>query len=203
MRQREHLLSRRPQPPRFRHPHWADGQHRADRGVIRALISSENLQYRFIFIHHTLGLTCYFCSSIKNSDYDRQNLYIQTLALPRHQRVHRTVGGYFVAVAAGGALPRHRAAAIYVWASYPGASAETVHKSMVMPLEEAINGVEGMTYMTSSASNGSASITIYFEQGANADMAAVNVQNRVIQAQVETCHGASLQPPPVKPRRMP
>ena len=41
--------------------------------------------------------------------------------------------------------------AIYVWASYPGASAETVHKSVVMPLEEAINGVEGMTYMTSSA----------------------------------------------------
>ena len=73
--------------------------------------------------------------------------------------------------------------AIYVWASYPGASAETVQKSVVMPLEEAINGVEGMTYMTSSASNGSASITIYFEQGANADMAAVNVQNRVIQAQ--------------------
>ena len=73
--------------------------------------------------------------------------------------------------------------AIYVWASYPGASAETVQKSVVMPLEEAINGVEWMTYMTSSASNGSASITIYFEQGANADMAAVNVQNRVIQAQ--------------------
>lgn len=75
--------------------------------------------------------------------------------------------------------------AIYVWASYPGASAETVHKSVVMPLEEAINGVEGMTYMTSSTSNGSASITIYFEQGANADMAAVNVQNRVIQAQAQ------------------
>ena len=72
---------------------------------------------------------------------------------------------------------------IYVWASYPGASAETVQKSVVTPLEEAINGVEGMTYMKSSASNGSASITIYFEQGANADMAAVNVQNRVIQAQ--------------------
>ena len=75
--------------------------------------------------------------------------------------------------------------AIYVWASYPGASAETVQKSVVMPLEEALNGVEGMTYMTSSASNGSASITIYFEQGANADMAAVNVQNRVVQAQAQ------------------
>ena len=75
--------------------------------------------------------------------------------------------------------------AIYVWASYPGASAETVQKSVVMPLEEALNGVDGMTYMTSSASNGSASITIYFEQGANADMAAVNVQNRVVQAQAQ------------------
>ena len=72
---------------------------------------------------------------------------------------------------------------IYVWASYPGASAETVQKSVVTPLEEAINGVEGMTYMKSSASNGSGSVTVYFEQGSNADMAAVNVQNRVIQAQ--------------------
>ncbi len=72
---------------------------------------------------------------------------------------------------------------INVWASYPGASAETVQKSVVTPLEEAINGVEGMTYMKSSASNGSASVTVYFEQGSNADMAAVNVQNRVIQAQ--------------------
>lgn len=72
---------------------------------------------------------------------------------------------------------------IYVWASYPGANAETVNKVVIMPLEEAINGVEGMTYMQSSASNGSASVTIYFEQGTNADMAAVNVQNRVIQAQ--------------------
>jgi HAE1 family hydrophobic/amphiphilic exporter-1 len=72
---------------------------------------------------------------------------------------------------------------IYVWASYPGASAETVQKSVVTPLEEAINGVEGMTYMKSSASNGSASVSVYFEQGCNADMAAVNVQNRVIQAQ--------------------
>ncbi len=73
--------------------------------------------------------------------------------------------------------------AINVWASYPGASAETVQKSVVTPLEEAINGVEGMTYMKSSASNGSGSVTVFFEQGSNADMAAVNVQNRVIQAQ--------------------
>ena len=75
--------------------------------------------------------------------------------------------------------------AIYVWASYPGASAETIYKSVVVPLEEAINGVEGMTYMNSSASNGEASITIFFEQGTNADMAAVYVQNRVIQAQAQ------------------
>lgn len=75
--------------------------------------------------------------------------------------------------------------AINVWASYPGASAETVMKSVVKPLEEAINGVDGMTYMKSSASNGSGSITVFFEQGANADMAAVNVQNRVIQAQAQ------------------
>ena len=66
---------------------------------------------------------------------------------------------------------------------YPGADAQTVQNSVLAPLEEQINGVEGMTYMTSSASNdGDASITIYFEQGYNADMAQVNVQNRVSQA---------------------
>lgn len=69
---------------------------------------------------------------------------------------------------------------INVWASYPGANAETVQKAVIVPLEEAINGVEDMVYMTSTASNtGDASINIYFKQGANADMAAVNVQNRV------------------------
>lgn len=69
---------------------------------------------------------------------------------------------------------------INVWATYPGANAETVQKAVIVPLEEAINGVEDMTYMTSTASNtGDASIMIYFKQGANADMAAVNVQNRV------------------------
>lgn len=72
---------------------------------------------------------------------------------------------------------------INVWASYPGASAEAVQKSVIAPLEESINGVENMTYMVSSAGNGSASITIYFAQGTNADMAAVNVQNRVTAAQ--------------------
>lgn len=69
---------------------------------------------------------------------------------------------------------------INVWATYPGANAETVQKAVIAPLEEAINGVENMTYMTSTASNtGEASIMIYFKQGANTDMAAVNVQNRV------------------------
>ncbi len=72
---------------------------------------------------------------------------------------------------------------VYLWTSYPGASAEAVQKSVVSPLEQAINGVDNMTYMTSSASNGSASISIAFKQGTNADMAAVNVQNRVVQAQ--------------------
>lgn len=74
---------------------------------------------------------------------------------------------------------------VYLWASYPGASAETVQKSVLAPLEQAINGVDNMTYMKSSASNGSASISIYFKQGTNADMAAVNVQNRVVQAQAQ------------------
>ena len=69
---------------------------------------------------------------------------------------------------------------INVSATYPGANAETVQKAVITPLEEAINGVEDMTYMTSTASNtGDASIDIYFKQGTNADMAAVNVQNRV------------------------
>ncbi|MGI6243986.1 MAG: efflux RND transporter permease subunit [Prevotella sp.] len=73
---------------------------------------------------------------------------------------------------------------IVVHTNYQGADAKTVMNSVITPLEESINGVEGMTYMTSTATNsGSASITIFFEQGSNADMAAVNVQNRVTQAQ--------------------
>lgn len=63
---------------------------------------------------------------------------------------------------------------------YSGANAETVQKSVIVPLEEAINGVENMIYMTSSATNtGVATITVYFKQGSDADMAQVNVQNRV------------------------
>ncbi|MCE5249807.1 efflux RND transporter permease subunit, partial [bacterium] len=72
---------------------------------------------------------------------------------------------------------------VRVSAAYTGANAETVLKSVVIPLEEQINGVENMIYMSSSANNnGSASIDVYFKQGTNADMAAVNVQNRVAQA---------------------
>jgi HAE1 family hydrophobic/amphiphilic exporter-1 len=72
---------------------------------------------------------------------------------------------------------------VVVTASYQGASADVVMKSVIVPLEEQINGVENMSYMTSTASsNGSASITIFFKQGTNPDMAAVNVQNRVTKA---------------------
>ncbi|MBP3789925.1 MAG: efflux RND transporter permease subunit [Prevotella sp.] len=72
---------------------------------------------------------------------------------------------------------------VVVFTSYPGADAETVKNSVITPLEESINGVEGMDYITSTASSGSAQISILFRQGLNADMCAVNVQNRVSQAQ--------------------
>lgn len=73
---------------------------------------------------------------------------------------------------------------INVSTNYAGANAETVQKSVVIPLEEAINGVEDMMYMVSSATNsGSASIQIYFRQGTDGDMAMVNVQNRMASAQ--------------------
>ncbi|PKG44224.1 efflux RND transporter permease subunit [Psychroflexus sp. MES1-P1E] len=69
---------------------------------------------------------------------------------------------------------------IKVLASYPGANAETVLESVIIPIEEQINGVEGMTYITSTASNnGTAEITVYFDQNTDVDIAAVNVQNRV------------------------
>ena len=73
---------------------------------------------------------------------------------------------------------------VEVTTSYPGANAETVQKSVIIPLEEAINGVENMTYINSIATNaGDVYITIYFKQGTDPDMAAVNVQNRVSKAQ--------------------
>jgi len=73
---------------------------------------------------------------------------------------------------------------VSVSAAYAGANAETVQKSVLVPLEEAINGVEDMMYMVSSATNsGSANIQIYFRQGTDGDMAMVNVQNRIASAQ--------------------
>ncbi len=73
---------------------------------------------------------------------------------------------------------------IYVSTTYTGANAQTILNSVIAPLEESINGVEDMLYMTSTATNtGSADITVYFKQGTDPDMAAVNVQNRVSKAQ--------------------
>ena len=72
---------------------------------------------------------------------------------------------------------------VMISTSYTGADANTVMKSVVMPIEEAVNGVENMAYMTSEASaTGDVSISVYFKQGTDADMAAVNVQNRVSSA---------------------
>ncbi|HWK08389.1 MAG TPA: efflux RND transporter permease subunit [Puia sp.] len=72
---------------------------------------------------------------------------------------------------------------VQVSAAYQGANADVVMSSVIVPLEEQINGVEDMTYMTSTASNdGSATITVYFKLGTNPDLAAVNVQNRVSKA---------------------
>ncbi|MDG4945426.1 efflux RND transporter permease subunit [Weeksellaceae bacterium KMM 9713] len=72
---------------------------------------------------------------------------------------------------------------VQIRANYPGANAETVLRSVIIPIEEQVNGVEGMTYISSTASNnGSASITVYFEQDIDPDLAAVNVQNRVARA---------------------
>src|SRR4051794_740076 len=72
---------------------------------------------------------------------------------------------------------------VQVTASYPGANAEVVARAVATPLEEAINGVENMTYMTSTSGNdGSMSINVFFKQGTNPDLASVNVQNRVSKA---------------------
>lgn len=71
---------------------------------------------------------------------------------------------------------------VQVQAYYTGANADVVMNSVVIPLEEQINGVEGMTYMTSTASNGQATIKVFFKQGVNPDIAAVNVQNLVARA---------------------
>ena len=73
---------------------------------------------------------------------------------------------------------------VRLMANYTGANAETVQKSVVVPLEEAINGVEGMMYMSSNATNtGTANISVFFRQGTDPDMAMVNVQNRAATVQ--------------------
>jgi len=72
---------------------------------------------------------------------------------------------------------------VQVTAFYPGANAEVVARSVATPIEEAINGVENMTYMTSNSSNdGSMTLNVYFKQGTDPDIASVNVQNRVSKA---------------------
>ena len=72
---------------------------------------------------------------------------------------------------------------VQVTAFYPGANAEVVARSVATPIEEAINGVENMTYMTSNSSNdGSMNLTVFFKQGTDPDIASVNVQNRVSRA---------------------
>ena len=76
---------------------------------------------------------------------------------------------------------------IVVSATYTGANAQTILKSVIVPLEEQLNGVENMTYMSSTATNdGTGSITIFFKQGTDPDMAAVNVQNLVSKSQFAT-----------------
>ena len=73
---------------------------------------------------------------------------------------------------------------VSVYTTYTGASADAVMNAVIQPLEEAINGVENMLYMSSTATNaGSATINVIFKQGTDPDMAAVNVQNRVSRAQ--------------------
>jgi HAE1 family hydrophobic/amphiphilic exporter-1 len=72
---------------------------------------------------------------------------------------------------------------VQVTATYPGANAEVVSRAVATPIEEAVNGVENMTYMTSTSSNdGTMTLNVYFKLGTNPDLAAVNVQNRVSKA---------------------
>src|SRR5215216_4175238 len=72
---------------------------------------------------------------------------------------------------------------VNVTAVYPGANAEVVARTVATPIEEAINGVENMTYMTSNSSNdGTMALTVFFKQGTDPDIASVNVQNRVSKA---------------------
>ncbi|MGI9276165.1 MAG: efflux RND transporter permease subunit [Endozoicomonas sp.] len=72
---------------------------------------------------------------------------------------------------------------VAVYASYPGADAETIEEAVIRPIEDQVNGVEDMIYIDSSASDGSATITVTFNSGVDLDMAMVNVQNRVSSAE--------------------
>lgn len=90
------------------------------------------------------------------------------------------IGAFFLPITR---FPEIAPPSVTVSLSYPGASAETVAQSVLLPIEEAINGVDGMTYISSKASNsGSGSIVVNFEVGTDPDQAAVNVQNRVSKA---------------------
>lgn len=90
------------------------------------------------------------------------------------------IGSFFLPITR---FPEIAPPSVTVSLSYPGASAVTVAQSVLLPIEEAINGVDGMTYISSKASNsGSGSIVVNFEAGTNPDQAAVNVQNRVSKA---------------------
>ncbi len=94
------------------------------------------------------------------------------------------LGGIALATLPVEQFPNIAPPTVEVMTSYSGANAETVQKSVIVSLEEAINGVENMTYIYSTASNaGDVYITVYFKQGTDPDMAAVNVQNRVSKAQ--------------------
>jgi len=93
------------------------------------------------------------------------------------------LGGLGIATLPVSQYPDIAPPTVVLFTNYQGANADVVLKSVIVPLEEQINGVEGMTYMESSASNdGQAMITVYFEQGVDPDIAAVNVQNRASRA---------------------
>src|SRR5690606_8228965 len=90
------------------------------------------------------------------------------------------IGAFFLLITR---FPEIAPPSVTVSLSYPGASAETVAQSVLLPIEEAINGVDGMTYISSKASNSSSgSIVVNFAAGTDPDQAAVNVQNRVAKA---------------------
>lgn len=104
--------------------------------------------------------------------------------LDRHLRDDRPAGHHRLTTLSVEQYPDIAPPTVQVMTSYPGANAETVQKAVIVPLEEAINGVENMSYIHSEASNtGEVTVNVYFRQGVDADMAAVNVQNRVSKAQ--------------------